>query len=179
MALKSSALCTLTQLRDYADIQDSHKDDMLELYINAASDMIDEYLGYDPKTQTYTAEVYDGKGTPYLTLKARPITTLTTVLEDGDTVDIDDFVIRDWYIDGDDYRFIRGHSNYKVTYVAGYSDDDMPADITVTCIKIASLMDLEAGRTGMLSESGESLNNAQQAYEDILNTLHIYRRLDG
>ena len=184
MALRSNALCTVNQVKDYADIKDEHKNDALELYINAASYMIDEYLGYDPETQTYTEEVYDGNGTKFLTLKARPITTLSAVVEDGDTVTITDFVKRDWYIDGDDYVFVKGNSNYKITYVAGYASTAMPPSITLTCVKIASVMCKEDGRTGSLGTSSISHGDGsrsflEQTYDSILESLSSFRRLDG
>jgi len=184
MALRSNALCTVDQVKEYADIKDEHKNDSIELYINAASDMIDEYLGYDPETQTYTEEVYDGNGTKFLALKARPITTLTTVLEDGDTVSTTDFVTRSWYIDGYDYVFVRGNSNFKITYIAGYESTAMPPSITLACVKIAAVMLKEDGRTGSLGTSSISHGDGsrtfmEQTYSSILESLSTYRRLDG
>ena len=184
MSLKSNALCTVAQVKSYAGIEDTHKDDSIELYIDAASAMIDEYLGYDPETQTYTDQYYDGNGTKFLTTRARPITSLTTVLEDGDTVTITDFVTRDWYIDGDDYIFVRGNSNYKITYVAGYAAADMPSAITLACVKIAVVMTKEDGRTGSLGTSSISHGDGsrtfmESTYESILETISTYRRLDG
>ena len=184
MALNTNALCTVDQVKSYIGIEDNHKNDSIELYINAASEMINEYLGYDPETQTYTEEVYDGTGTKFLTLKARPITTLTEVQEDGDTVTITDFVKRDWYIDGDDYVFVSGNSNYKVTYIAGYSADDMPTSITLACVKIAAMMTKEDGRTGSLGTSSISHGDGsrtflESTYDTILETLYTYRRIDG
>ena len=184
MALRSNALCTVDQVKSYAGIEDNHKNESIELYINAASYMIDEYLGYDPETQTYTDQYYDGNGTKFLTLKARPITTLTTVLEDGDTVTITDFVKRDWYIDGDDYVFVRGNSNYKITYIAGYASTAMPPSITLACVKIAAVMLKEDGRTGSLGTSSISHGDGsrtflEQTYDSIFESISPYRRVDG
>ena len=184
MALQSNALCTADQVKDYAGIEDTHKNDAVELYINAASDLIDEYLGYSPVSDTYSDEVYDGNGTKFLTTRSRPISSLTSVECEGDTVDITDFVNRSWYIDGYDYVFIRGNSNYTVSYVAGYSADDMPAAITLACVKIAALMIKEDGRTGSLGTSSISHGDGSRTflepgYDSILDTLSTYRRLDG
>jgi len=184
MSLRSNALCTIDQVKDYAGVKDDHKNDSLELYVNAASAMVDEYLGYDPMTQTYTEEVYDGNGTKCLITKARPITAITTLLCDGDTVDIDDFVNRTWYIDGDDYVFVRGNSNYKLTYTAGYSSSTMPVSITLACIKIAAMMTKEDGRTGSLGTSSISHGDGsrtfvESTYDSILSSIYEYKRLYG
>jgi hypothetical protein len=183
MALRSSALCTVDQVKDYSGIADEHKNDLIELYINAASDLIDEYLGYSPASATFTNEVHSGNGTHFLTLKARPITVLTQVTEDGDTVDISDFVIRTFYIDGYDYIFVRGNSNYKVTYTAGYTAATMPRIITLTCVKLASLMIKEDGRTGSLGTTSISHGDGSRTFMDggynrVLEAVYPYCRED-
>ena len=182
MALNSNALCTVAQVKDYAGLTDTHKDESVELYVNAASNLIDEYLGYSPLSDTYADEYYDGNGTHFLTTKARPITSLTSVECDGDTVDIDDFVTRDWYIDGVDYVFIRGRSNYTVSYVAGHATT--PSSIELACVKIAALMLKEDGRTGSLGTSSVSHGDGSRtfletSYDSVFESISTYRRLDG
>ena len=186
MALRSNALCSIAQVKSYMGIDSSvpEKDLSIELYVNSASDIVDKYLGYDPKTQTYTQELHSGTGTKFLVTNARPITTITTILEDGTAVTITNFINASWYIDGYDYTFVRGHNNYKVTYVAGYAASAMPPSITLAAVKIAATMMKEDGRTGSLGTSSISHGDGSRTfldptYETTLETIGVYRRYDG
>ena len=184
MSLRSNALCTVDHVKSFLGVEDDRKNESIELYVNAASDIIEEYLGYDANTQTYTEQVYDGNGTRLLITRARPITAITTLLCEGDTVDTDDFINREWYIDGDDYVFVTGNSNYKLTYTAGYSSSTMPAAIKLACVKLAAVMAKEDGRTGSLGTSSISHGDGSRTffettYDTILNTIYSYKRLYG
>lgn len=188
--LSAKALCSLGQLKWYLNILDDHKDEILADFIEDASQRIIESIGYDPRTQTYTDEVYDGPGDYQIVTRARPVTAITTIKEwDGDTwtaidaTDVAQMVDRDWYIDGHDYKFVSGRSVYKVTYTAGLGDTVCERAFAVPCMKIAAWLDREAGVGGMLgissmsTEGGGSRTIMEDAIGSILLDLSPYRRL--
>lgn len=189
MPLSSDALCSVVDLRGYIGLDDDHKDDLLEDFIEEASQRIIGRLGYDPHSQTYTDEVYDGDGTHELVTRARPITTLTAVkLWDGDAytaIDSDDLAqmqTRDWYIDGVDYVFAKGRSNFALTYVAGYGDTEIAKRFRLHCMKIGALLEKESGKRGTLGMSTQAFGDGSRTtYEDgiekVLDDLQPYRRL--
>jgi hypothetical protein len=176
-------------LRGYIGIEDDHKDDLLEDLVEEASQRIIEYLGYDPHSQTYTDEKYDGDGSHELVTYARPVTSVVAVkLWDGsaytaiDSSDLAQMQVRNWYIDGVDYCFGTGRSNYAVTYVAGYGDTEIAKRFRVACMKIAAMLEKESGKKGILGMQSQSFGDgSRSAYEDViakaLDDLTPYRRL--
>lgn len=188
MALSAQAFCTIRDLRDYVGVSDDHKDGLLESFIEDASHRIVNYLGYNPKSDTYS-ELYSGDGTYELVTRARPITSLVSVsLWDGDTYtaidssDVTQMQLRDWYIDGVDYKFEKGSSNYRVSYVAGYSDTECNHRFRMACMRIAAILEKEAGKKGTLGVSSQTFGDGSRTmYEDVtqrvLDELHPYRRL--
>jgi hypothetical protein len=191
MALSEQALCTVTELKTYLNIGDTHKSTFLEYLIEDASHRIIDRLGYDPHSDTYADELYSGDGSHELVTKARPITSLVAVqLWDGETyADIDSADLaqmqnRSWYIDGVDYAFAEGRSNYAVTYVAGYSDTEVTHRFRSTCLRVAAMLEKESGRKGTLGISSQSFGDGSRTtFEDViekaLDDLQTYRRLTG
>ncbi len=164
MALASDALTTLATLKARLGITDSSRDTQLESLITAASSMIVGFLG---RRLAYSASVVDrlaGSGTPELVVSRTPVWSITSIVDDGDTVDSDDYtcvgddatagIIRStsvWLwrpglVGGGIARDpIHGHEDgtIVVTYAAGYTTpnqvavvgvDALPADIEEACI---------------------------------------------
>lgn len=189
MSLTAHALCTLDELKTYLGVGDTHKDSLLEPLIEDASRRIIDYIGYDPHSDTYTDELYSGDGTHELVTKARPITSIVAVKEwDGDTYDdietddFNDMQNRTWYIDGVDFTFAKGASNYKVSYVAGWGDTDCDARFRLSCMRIAGWLAKESGKAGVLGIASQSQGEGsrttyQDVMSDALGDLTVYRRL--
>ena len=189
MSLSASAFCTLSELKDYIGIGGTHRSGFLEEAIEDASRRIIDRLGYDPHSDTYTAELRDGDNSHEMITTARPITTITNIyLWDGDTydaIDSDDLAQmqnRDWYIDGVDYVFEKGRSNYKLAYVAGYSETECDKRFRLTCMRIAGVLQKESGKTGHLGMASQSFGDGsrttyEDAIEGFLDDLQMYRRL--
>lgn len=188
MALSSQAFCTVEELKTYLGIGDTHRSTFLEYAIEDASRRIVDYLGYNPQSDTYS-ELYSGDGTYELVTRARPITSLVSVsLWDGDTYtaidssDVTQMQLRDWYIDGVDYKFKKGSSNYRVSYVAGYSDTECDHRFRMACMRIAAIIEKESGKKGYLGVQSQSFGDGSRTmYEDVtvrvLDELQPYRRL--
>jgi len=155
------------------DISDNDKDSLLESFIEAASSMMIEYLGYDPHSQTYTDEQYTGDGTTRLYLRAIPITTLTSIKEEDVAVaaaTITAMILKDTYIEGKTYIFNTGYpENYKITYVAGYATTTAAGAnalglMAIICCKAATIMYKEHGKTGLLGVSAQSFESGSKSF---------------
>lgn len=111
-------------------------DTTIALLVTAVSRRIDRAIG-PVVTRTLTAETYDGVGT-FIQLLSWPVSSVTTVVEDGTTLTTDD-----WYIDkekgllyrqnnGLDWSWAHTVSNHRdtvaVTYVAGRYADTASVD---------------------------------------------------
>ena len=151
------AIISRSEYKTYAGITDTSLDTVIDNAILSAQADLESYCGCAFDSATYTAEKYDGTGTPYLTLKNVPVTALTTVgiVYDGTTTDLDSGDYRFDAVTGrvaridasygrvavDDFgeivsrqwswwpKFPRGFRNVSVTYTAGYSAQTMPADL--------------------------------------------------
>jgi len=190
MALSNNALCTLAYFKSYAEENSDKKDTLLELYIEAASQKIRDYINYDPISASHV-ERYDGTGNQKLYLNTRPITVLTYVEvwsgDTGDSVLINEYPIiyEDMnYLFGNGYVFPKGTLNIKVSYTAGYTQNDLPAIFIITCLRIAGLMEKEGGEKGSLGISSVSYDAGSRGYIEIgyqkyLDELSEYVRMSG
>jgi len=143
MALLAYALTTLANVKALLGITDTVSDDILENYIDAATEAIENYCKRRFTSTTYTDEVYDGTGTKYLNLKHYPVTAITVrekLISDYGSDSWDDLQ-DEWFQFQENGRVIynigfdEGFSNYRFTYVAGYVV--IPDDVRDACEKIA------------------------------------------
>ena len=86
--------------------------------------------------------VLDGTGTDALLLPERPVTAVTTVIEDDE-----ELVVTDDYVLTSNGTLIRlesatywcpGRQNIIVTYDHGYADADLPRDVRMVALQIAT-----------------------------------------
>ena len=138
-----SNLTTLEDTKEYLEIDDTGKDNLLQQLINTASQFIKTETGYEWVKTTYK-ELIDGERTETLILTQRPIISVTSLVINGETIDSGNYYIyneagmlkrQDVGIYDVGYThsfrrgllFPRGQQNIEVQYVAGY--DDVPYDL--------------------------------------------------
>lgn len=193
MSLSANAIITLADAKAFLHKQNiSTDDDIIETVIEAVSATFQNEAGPDLKSVTYTAEVNDGTGKSFLYLPHYPVTTLTSVVEDGSTLvkDTDYFIDMDGGIlekanYGCGYhsfsgRWTRSKGGVVVTYVAGYAT--LPADI-----KLAALIELSRkcsmiehsmfGETSRTVENVSITVNTDELLPATIATLGRYTRL--
>lgn len=206
MASIDNALTTLARAKSYQDITGSSKDLILTMLILAASKYIEETKCHRKfKRQTFTNELYNGKGQKRLWLKNPPIISGQTLIlqervntandGDWDTVDSEDYFV--------DYDkgcltmvagvFAEGVQNYRVTYTGGYylpsaseyqdgidDDQDLPYDLELAVLDLVSSMYSDRTLGGVKREKvGQvEVEYVSEAAEDpkIKNTLDKYCR---
>lgn len=148
MAINTAiALVSLQTVKDMLDIKEATKDPLLELLIDSVSQRFNTKLRRILAHTTYTDLLMDGSGAEWLYLPAYPISEITSVIENGDTL-----------VKGTDYHayFMAGALRkapgagwsdeaqvLKLTFKAGYvcltnpttGQTALPSDIKLAAIK--------------------------------------------
>ncbi len=141
--------------KDLETFSDKYSDDesMLQNYCDSAEKIIEDYLGYSPESREYTTEAR-GIGSKFFPLEAKPVTEVSAVAADGESIDLSliKIVKGTHYIALDDDSFFRSKVKYSVTYRAGY--ETVPAPIVTAALQIASLLWESAG--GHLAVTSQS-----------------------
>jgi len=173
------ALETLANLKSYLGVNDSSRDDELTIFLDAAEEQVEEYLGYDPEETTYTDEHHYGTGQPWIYPKARPVTAVTAFSVDDSDWDVDELVLRDTWIDTRNYILPEG-ADVEITYTAGYSS--VPSRIRLAVLKVAGIYDKQHGSGGSLGidnrsdSAGSSVTFGGETVADILDSISGDRR---
>lgn len=147
MALIAQALVTADEADAYLQNQNADHDDVIEQIINGVSQEFSTFSGISFVSATYTAVPFTGDGTSTLSLPVWPVTTLTSVVEDGATLTVD----VDFSIDMDRGVLSKLKLNWPwydqqpiwstqvngivVTWVGGYAFASLPADIKLAALK--------------------------------------------
>jgi hypothetical protein len=161
MVLTPNANALITSLEFATILQLNLTDaDYVEMLINIASDRIKTYIGFDLKQATYTDELYSGNARHNLYLRKYPIISVTTIKE-WDTYNnlllytyTENLEYLVYLAEG--YIYMRsgwekGHSNYKITYSAGYAA--VPYDVKMACAMLANMYYDKKGSANMKSET--------------------------
>jgi hypothetical protein len=197
MALIAQALVTAQEVEDYLQLQKPEHDVVVELLINGVSQQFSTYASRSFITAVYTSLKLTSNGTPYLYLPNWPVTTLTSVIEDGVTLTLD----TDFYVDLDTglltkatyantlYSEMYGSSEnlwtnltqkIVVTYTAGYVQaTTLPADLKLAALKEVA----RQYRMFLLKEHGEtsrSTDGSSSSYAEKPEWMEVvsrYRRI--
>lgn len=149
--LYDHALTTLADVKESLGITNNSQDNLIIRKINQATDMIEGYCGLDHdhhfKETTYTNEVYDGSFTDQLTLRARPLTAVSSFQTRDTSQNLDDWTTTDtenYFLD-EHTGIVSGLSNLggfygglRVSYTAGFNP--IPADLAEACVILASYL---------------------------------------
>ena len=164
-------LCTLADVKQWLGITDALSDALLTSLITRSSQGIRTWLARDLTEATLT-ENYDGTGTSRLSLRAFPVTAVSSVIVNGLVVPaasspvvygymFDKFGI---YLTGLNAvggnlvpnmwvgsYFPRANQNVQVVYTAGFNP--MPDDITQACIEQVGYKSMQRKHIGKKSEN--------------------------
>ena len=160
MPLLSYALTNLADVKESLGITagDTSKDNLITRKINQATEMIEAYcqLARDHHfaSTTYTNEEYDGTGINQISLKMRPVITLSSFQYRNTTENINSWTEADsdlYFIDLNAgvidllWGQTRDWNRYRVTYTAGFST--IPSDLAEACVTLAGYL-VENSATG-------------------------------
>lgn len=127
-------LTTLVSVKQYLGITTNASDAVLSALITAASAYVVSYCGRDFGSASAT-ESYDGTGNTRQMLRRVPVTAVSSVVVNGQTLNAVSWPQWGYTFDeygliamGDCNYFPRGTRNVTVTYTAGYAT--VPADLS-------------------------------------------------
>jgi hypothetical protein len=132
------AFATVAELGNYLQTTiAADKTDSAQLALDLATALIKSDLGQEVEQGTST-ETFAGNDSNVLVLKEIPVTAVTSVVYDGDTLTVDD-----------DYTWTRAGIITKadgyywreeavVTYTHGYASGDVPTTMKAVCLSVAA-----------------------------------------
>lgn len=141
-------IITIEDLQKFTNVYPDDANSQQELFINSASNIIANYLHYEPEEKQYTFFI-DGTGEKEIEVPAQPITEIKSLEVDG--VKRNDFLFERNYIFSL-VPFPKGRRNIKTILTAGYKE--VPAIIKLTALRIAGILQTESNNNiGINSKS--------------------------
>ncbi|TAH55199.1 MAG: hypothetical protein EWM51_03705 [Treponema sp.] len=155
-----------------------------QVYAQAASEIVRDFLRYDPNEKEYVS-YFDGSGTKSISLGIKPVSVVASVevLEGGIWVikPVAEFYVREHFLYWSTLAFPAGDANIRVTFTAGYAAIDIPGVMKITALRIGGVLASEQdGNIGITSKSfGETgsrvfINSRFDRYLEPLETYRIH-----
>lgn len=150
-----------------------------EVFLASAQEIAIGYLGYDPSSQLHTDVMLSGSGAHTLYLPSRQVTELHTISIFDTPLEPTDFVISGDHMRKRDYRWVFpvGFDNIIVSYTAGWETSQMPSVITLSVLRIATLMLSEMG--GNIGLTGKSFADNSRTFINYSNYRKYLQPLDS
>jgi len=165
-----ASVITTQNLKDYLEISGSGRDGKISLVVFGVNSFVTNWTGRDWQ-QTSRNESYPGLGGRHLILKHYPVKTLTSLTEDGDTIDVSDS--DEVELDADRGVIIRTggvffrtlERIYDVVYTGG--PDGAPDDLKLAALEIAGFMYRASGGVRSRSFDDQSQDLFMSALHDL------------
>lgn len=138
--------------------------------LESAEKLVRDYLRYDPEEQDYIRIPVISIGVSTLSLPARHVTEILSVEEGSTELAVADFQIRDdKLVYASDPRTLFPRGTMLVSFTAGWKEEEMPQIISLTILRVATLM---------LMEMGENIGITGKSMPDNTRTFINYTRYD-
>lgn len=138
-----------------------------EMYLNAAQDKVETFLGYPTEEAEHTLTL-SGIGESLLYVPFRPIKSVRTLRVNGEEINEDDYVFSDDTIKlVNGRRFPQGEDNVLLSIVSGWQVDDVPDSVMMAILRIASLMLQESN--GNIGLTGKSMGDNSKTFINYSN----------
>lgn len=157
-------------------------DTLAESYLQAAQEIVSNYLGYDIEKSDREAS-FDGSGYFEQSVNARPINEIYSITEDGRETDLSDiYTAANYLIKKSKNDFSEGLDNIHVSFNAGWTSENLPEIIRGTILQIASMRQIESSQNiGVSSktfgESGTRVFQNTKNYDPYLINVSKYKVL--
>lgn len=136
-----SLLATIKDLQDFTGVYEQEESSQSELFLGAASDIIINYLGYDPVLQNYK-KTFNGNGQNYLRLETKPVQKINEIEINGIVEPLEDFYFDDDTLIYKNGVFPEAIKNVCIDFDSGF--ETVPDLIKLTCLRIAAILATEA-----------------------------------
>lgn len=150
-----------------------------EIFLTSAEQIVSGYLGYDPLLQEYSDVMLSGSGKRKLYLPVHQITQLRSLLLNAAVIDPssislhDDFI----YFKSSTGLFSIGVDNILASFSAGWEFSSMPSVITLSILRIATLMLSETN--GNIGLTGKSFADNSRTFINYSNYKKYLQPLDS
>ena len=185
MSLENHAYLELSEAKDYLQLKDSTDDEALTRLVNSVSMKMDKYLERTIRQTTYTDQLLDGTGLPEIDVPNFPITTLTSVYEDDVLLTVDthfySYAVEGYLRKYGTAVWTSNPKGVKLTYVAGYVVDEIPADLKQACLEQVAY-DFQKFKQSRWGEVQRTFGDGALTFEtttfikSVLDVLKLYRK---
>jgi hypothetical protein len=158
--------------------------EVIEGLVAQVTEAMRRYMGRRLNQEIVAPERHDGTGTDALTVKIKPIVSVSELRIDDEVIDSDDYVLAqdEGLIFLKDSTFTAGRRNVEVDYTGGYQE--IPADIVKAATKQVVFEHLMTGPNGRLGERSTVLQDGWQHnyvvaawYPGVTEIMDQYREL--
>lgn len=153
-------IVTKEELEGFTGVQFESGNNIAELFIGAAQNIVENYLGYEIESKEYTKH-FELHSSNVIKCGVKNITAVNTITVDGTPVD-------NYYID--DEKIILNQpvisDNIIVTFTAGFSTD-LPQIVKLTILRIAALLQTESNNN--IGISGKSFMDGSRTFTNFTN----------
>jgi len=132
-------IITIEDLQKFTQIYPDDNETQQELFIQAANDIVCNYLRYNPEEKEYNIFV-NGNGTNEIEINYKPITEIKEIKINNETISIDNIAFYNnciFYKDNNTFPI----GKINIIFKAGYKV--IPAIIKLTTLRIAGILQTE------------------------------------
>ena len=151
---------TIEELQGFTGVQLESGNNIADLFIGSAQNIVENYLGYEIESKEYTKH-FALHTSNIIKCDVKNITAVSKITIDGTPVE-------DYYID--DNKIILKQpvisDNIIVTFTAGFSED-LPQIIKLTVLRIAALLQTESNNN--IGISGKSFIDGSRTFTNFTN----------
>ena len=151
---------TKEELEGYTGVQFESGNNIAELFIGAAQNIVESYLGYEVETKEYNKH-FSLHSSNTIKCGVMNITAVTTITVDGSPVE-------NYYIDNDKIILSQPviSDDIIVTFTAGFGTD-LPDIIKLTVLRIAALLQVESNNN--IGISAKSFIDGSRTFTNFVN----------
>lgn len=153
-------IVTKEDLQDFTGVQFESGNNIAELFIGAAQNIVENYLGFEVESKEYTKH-FALHSSNVIKCGVKNITNVSEITVDGTLVD-------SYYID-DDKIILKNpviSDNIIVKFTAGFSTD-LPQIIKLTVLRIAALLQTESNNN--IGISAKSFMDGSRTFTNFTN----------
>ena len=153
-------IVTKEELLGFTGIEFESGNNIAELFIGAAQNIVENYLGYEIESKEYIKH-FELHSSNVIKCEVKNITAVSEITIDGTLVE-------DYYIDNDKIILKQPviSDNIIVKFTAGFSTD-LPAVIKLTVLRIAALLQTESNNN--IGISGKSFMDGSRTFTNFTN----------
>ena len=153
-------IATKEELLGFTGVEFESGNNIAELFISSAQNIVENYLGYEIESKDYVKH-FALHNSNIIKVGIKNITAVKEIIIDGTPVE-------DYYIDDDKVILKKPviSDDIIITFTAGFSTD-LPAVIKLTVLRIAALLQTESNNN--IGISGKSFIDGSRTFTNFTN----------